>query len=445
MVWIRRLNLVVISLPGVGRNDIAPVSVIDYCMAVWRNGAIVVSERHRRLKWGRPIEHRPAGTNWENGGLPMHRRSLLAAAAVLALAGAAPAFAGDITIGTAGPLANAEALFGNTWQNGMQLAVDEVNAAGGIGGAKVKLVRQDDQGDPKQGTLIAQKFCDDEGIVAVIADFNSGVTIPSSDVYNRCGMPQVTNSSNPKVTAAGYDNLFRPIANDYMQGGAPATYALKTLGSKSAAVVHDKQAFGQGVADVFKADFEKGGGKITSYSGVTATDVDFSALITKLKTENPDVVYYGGTMPGVGLFLKQLREQGIKAHFFAADPAFLPDLITTAGPGSEGAIVSFQAPPYDASPKLVKFAADYKAAFKEEPGPYSAYGYNQAAIILEAMKRAGGTPGREAIVKELHKTKYDGLMGTVEFDATGELKEPSLYLYKVSGGQFVLEWPKSGS
>jgi branched-chain amino acid transport system substrate-binding protein len=359
--------------------------------------------------------------------------------------GAVPALA-DMKIGTAGPLSNAEALFGNTWQNGMQLAIDQANAAGGVNGQKVVLQRQDDQGDPKQGTLIAQKFCDDASIVAVIANFNSGVTIPSSDVYNRCGMPQVTNSSNPKVTAAGYDNLFRPIANDFMQGGAPATYALKTLGAKTAAVVHDKQAFGQGVADVFKGDFEKGGGSITSYSGVTATDVDFSALITKLKTENPDVVYYGGTMPGVGLFLKQLRDLGVKSTFFAADPAFLPDLITTAGPANaEGTIVSFQAPPYDASPKLTTFAGDYKKAFNEEPGPYSAYGYNQAAIIIAAMKGAGSDVSREGIVKGLRATKFDGLMGTVEFDDKGEMKEPSLYLYKVQAGKFVLEWPKSGS
>jgi branched-chain amino acid transport system substrate-binding protein len=370
---------------------------------------------------------------------------LMSAIAALVLLGSVPAFA-DMNIGTAGPLSNAEALFGKTWQNGMQLAINEANAAGGVSGQKVALVRQDDQGDPKQGTLIAQKFCDDASVLAVIANFNSGVTIPASDVYNRCGMPQVTNSSNPKVTAAGYQNLFRPIANDFMQGAAPATYALKTLGAKSAAIVHDKQAFGQGVADVFKADFEKGGGKVTSYSGVGATDVDFSALITKIKTENPDVVYYGGTMPAVGLFLKQLRELGLKSAFFAADPAFLPDLITTAGaPNAEGAIVSFQAPPYNSGPKLVKFAADYKKAFNEEPGPYSAYGYNEAAIILGAMKRAGGSPTRAAIVKELRATNYDGLLGNVAFDEKGELKEPSLFLYKVHNGKFVLEWPKPAS
>jgi branched-chain amino acid transport system substrate-binding protein len=373
----------------------------------------------------------------------MRKRLIVAVMSSVALFGASHAFA-EIKLGTAGPLTNAEALFGNTWQNGMQLAIDEVNAAGGINGEQLTLVREDDGGDPRQGTLLAQKFCDDDEVVAVVANFNSGVTIPSSDVYNRCGMPQVTNSSNPKVTEAGYQNLFRPIANDFMQGGAPATYALETLGAKTAAIVHDKQAFGEGVATVFRDTFEKGGGKVTSYSGVTATDVDFSAIITQLKTETPDVIYYGGTMPGVGLFLKQLRELGVKATFFAADPAFLPDLITTAGPANAaGAIVSFQAPPYDANPKLEKFREDYKKAFNEEPGPYSAYGYNEMSIILDAMKRAGSDVSRESIVRELRNTKFDGLMGTIEFDEKGELKEPSLYLYKVEGDGFVLEWPKS--
>src|SRR3954462_4140896 len=166
----------------------------------------------------------------------MKKRLLMSLLGGVALFGGSHAFA-DMKIGTAGPLSNAEALFGNTWQNGMQLAIDELNAAGGINGERLELVREDDQGDPKQGTLVAQKFCDDESILAVVANFNSGVTIPSSDVYHRCGMPQVTNSSNPKVTEAGYDNLFRPIANDFMQGGAPATYALESLGAKKAAIV----------------------------------------------------------------------------------------------------------------------------------------------------------------------------------------------------------------
>ena len=214
--------------------------------------------------------------------------AVIAALSIAALAG--PARAADVVIGAAGPTSNAEALFGTTWMNGMELAIRNANAAGGVNGQKITLRREDDGGDPKQGTLIAQKYCDSPDVVAVIADFNSGVTIPASDVYNRCNMPQVTNSSNPRVTQPGYKNLVRPIANDLMQGAAPARYALETLKAKTAAVVHDKQAFGQGVAEVFRQSFTKGGGKVANFSGVTATDVDFSALITSLRGEKPDVV-----------------------------------------------------------------------------------------------------------------------------------------------------------
>src|SRR5258708_6094181 len=147
----------------------------------------------------------------------MQSNLLMSAVAALALLGSVPALA-DMKVGTAGPLTNAEAMFGKTWQNGMQLAIDEANAAGGVNGQKVQLVRQDDQGDPKQGTLIAQKFCDDTSVLAVVANFNSGVTIPSSDTYNPCGMPQATNSSNPKLTAARYKTLFRPRPHDSLPG-----------------------------------------------------------------------------------------------------------------------------------------------------------------------------------------------------------------------------------
>ncbi len=364
------------------------------------------------------------------------RTLVMALAAALALgSGAARA---DIVIGTAGPTSNAEALFGTTWMNGMELAIREANAAGGVAGQKVVLQRQDDGGDPKQGTLLAQRFCDEPGVLAAIADFNSGVTIPASDVYHRCGMLQVTNSSNPRVTQAKYANLLRPIANDFMQGGAPATYALGTLKAKTAAVVHDRQAFGQGVAEVFRTNFTKGGGKITSFSGVTATDVDFTALLTSIKSENPDAVYFGGTMPGGALFLKQMRELGIKAAFFGGDPLFLKDFIQNSGQANaQGAVVSFQAPPYDSSDALKKFAATYKAAFNDEPGPYSAYGYMQAQVVLDTMKRAKSLT-RAAIVAEGGKTNLQTIIGLVSFTPEGELQRPILFLYSVKGDDFAL-------
>jgi branched-chain amino acid transport system substrate-binding protein len=360
-----------------------------------------------------------------------------AVALMAALAGAANA--ADIVIGSAGPLTNSEALFGNTWMNGMELAIRQTNEAGGVGGQKLAFQREDDGGDPKQGTLVAQKQCDDAAMLAVIANFNSGVTIPSSDVYHRCDMPQVTNSSNPKVTKAGYANLFRPIANDLSQGSAPADYALKTLGAKKAAIVHDKQAFGQGVAEVFQDTFKKGGGTVTSFSGVAQTDVDFSALLTSIKSENPDVIYFGGIMPAVGLFVKQARDLGITAKVFGADSAFTPDFIQGAGPeNAEGAIVSFQAPPYDSSPQLQEFAKAYKAAFKEDPGPYSAYGYMEAQVIINSMKAAGAPLTREAISAAIAKDDFDSVVGHVAFQPNGELTKPFIFLYTVKGGKFEL-------
>ena len=367
----------------------------------------------------------------------MRFKTLTSTAALLvALAGTAHA---DITIGSAGPLNNSEALFGTTWMNGMDLAVRQANAAGGVGGQMLKFQREDDGGDPKQGTLVAQKQCDDAGMLATIANFNSGVTIPSSDVYHRCGMPQVTNSSNPKVTKAGYANLFRPIANDLSQGAAPAEYALNTLGAKKAAVVHDKQAFGQGVAEVFQGDFKKGGGTVTSFSGVAQTDVDFSALLTTIKSEKPDVIYFGGIMPAIGLFVKQAREFGITAKVFGADSAFTPDFIQGAGAeNAEGAIVSFQAPPYDSSPQLQDFAKAYKTVFKEDPGPYSAYGYMEAQVVIDGLKAAGTKPTRETVAAAIAKSDFDSLVGHVAFDKSGELKQPFIFLYVVKAGKFEL-------
>jgi len=360
-------------------------------------------------------------------------------AATIAAVGLSSAAYADIVIGAAGPLTNAESIFGVTWMNGMELAIRQVNKTGGINGEKIVLQRDDDNADPKQGTLIAQKHCDNSAMLGVVANFNSGVTIPSSDVYHRCDMPQVTNASNPKVTKSGYKNLFRPIANDLSQGSAPANYAVNTLKAKAAAVVHDKQAFGQGVAEVFRDTFIKDGGKVTSFSGITQTDVDFSALLTSIKSENPDVIYFGGVMPAVGLFVKQAREFGIKATVFAADSAFAPDFVNVAGAESaEDTVVSFQAPPYDSSPDLQTFAKSYKEAFGEEPGPYSAYGFVETSIILEAMKKLPAPLTRKAISNEIAKTDLKTMVGTVTFKPDGELTNPFIFLYKVEAGKFAL-------
>jgi branched-chain amino acid transport system substrate-binding protein len=349
-----------------------------------------------------------------------------------------------IKIGFGGPLTGDQGYLGQTWMNGVQLAINESNAAGGVLGSKLELVPLDDQADPKQGTVVAQRFADDTSIMAVVAHFNSGVTIPAEPIYNKARLLEVTNSSNPQITTFGFDNLLRPIANDFMQGGLPAQYAIQTLGGKKAAAINDKQAFGQGVSDVFQSKFKELGGTITSVNGVNATDTDFSAVVTKIKNENPDVVHFGGLHVAGGLILKQMRAQGMKQQFFGADPLYEPDFPKVAGlDNATGAIVSFQVPPYDSSDQLKAFAANYKKTFNDNPGPYSGNGYIEGQIVVNAIK-AAGKADREAIVQAGHSVNFTSLYGPVAFDKTGELTQPAIFLYQVdSQGNFNLLYPKS--
>lgn len=352
-----------------------------------------------------------------------------------------PAAAQTIQIGWGGPLTGDQAFFGKTWLNGAQMAIDEANAKGGVLGKKLELVPLDDQADPKQATVVAQRHCDNAQVIAVIGHFNSGATLPAVPVYNKCRLLQVTNSSNPKITQMGYDTIFRNIANDNMQGGDPARYAFEKLKSKRSAILHDKQAFGQGVAEVFEKTLRAKGVTITSVNGVTHGDVDFTAVLTKIKAENPDVVYFGGTATDGGLIVKQMRQLGIKAAYMGPDGLYEKAFVEVATPSAaEGALVSFQAPPFDSTPDLKKWSADYKAKFKDEPGPYSPYGYDQGRIVADAIRRAGKLD-RDAVVKAARTTKLSSiLVKSIEFDEKGDVKTPAIFLYKVKDGKFVLEW-----
>ncbi len=365
-----------------------------------------------------------------------------AAPAAAATQVAQPTAGGNIKIGWGGPLTGDQAFFGKTWLNGAQLAINEVNAAGGLLGKKLEISPLDDQADPKQGTVVAQRFADDKSIVAVIAHFNSGVTIPAEPIYNKARLAEVTNSTNPKITQLGFDTIFRPIASDSMQGGTPADYVVNELKLKKAAVVHDKQAFGQGVSDVFAARFKELGGTVTSVNGITHGDTDFSAVVTKIKNENPDAIQFGGTQVDGGLLLKQIRAQGMKQPFFSDDGCYTPEFVQVAGKeAAEGAMVTFQVPPYDSNPTAKKFADDYKKTFNEDPGPYSGNGYIEAQVIVSSVK-AAGSADREAIVKAMRSVKLDTIYGPIEFDSVGEVKKPAVFLFQVTNGDFKLIWPK---
>ncbi|ODN71237.1 branched-chain amino acid ABC transporter substrate-binding protein [Methylobrevis pamukkalensis] len=368
------------------------------------------------------------------------KRSLLSLVGLAALVSTSltPVMAEEVTIGAEAPLSGPQALFGVTWHNGIKMYFDEVNAKGGVNGKTFVLEQLDDKADPREGTLVAQKLCDDDNVKAAIGPFNSGVAQASLSIYGECGMPQLVFGSNPALTTQGFTHLFRPVANDFAQGGLPAKYAFETLKATKAAVIHDKQVFGQGVATIFTRDFEGFGGTVVSSSAVNPTDVDFTALITQLKSQSPEVIYLGAVMPQLALFAKQMKEQGLEAKLIVPDGGYTPDLAAQAGKdAAQGVVVSFQVPPMDASEPLKAFAAAYKAKFGEDVGPYSVYGYVIGQIAVEAVAKAASTE-REDIIEALRTIKIDTAVGPIEFTETGDLKVAPVFLYAVDGDGFKL-------
>lgn len=368
--------------------------------------------------------------------------SLLASSALLMPVLSSAASAEEIAIGLAGPLSGPQAYFGTTWHNGFKLYWDKLNAAGGVNGTTVAYEQEDDKADPREGTLVAQKFCDDDEVLIGLVNFNSGVAQSTLPIYEECSLPAMTFGSNPSLTHQGYKMMVRPVANDLAGALLPAEYALKTLGAKTAVVVSDKQVFGQGISEIFSKNFADGGGKVLDTLAVAPTDVDFTAVLAQIKTKAPEVIYLGAVMPQLALFAKQMHEQGIKATLLVPDGAYTPDYITQAGEANvQGSLVAIQVPPMDASPDIAEFAKLYKEKYGGEAGPYSIYGYVQGQILEEVLKTTKGLT-REDINMALHNVKVKTAVGELEFDEIGELKVAPSFLYKVEGTKFVLAGQK---
>lgn len=360
------------------------------------------------------------------------------AGAVLSLA---PAMAEEITVGMVAPLSGPQAYFGSTWHNGFKLYVDKLNADGGVNGVTVKYNQQDDKADPREGTLVAQKLCDDDDVVLGLVNFNSGVAQSTLPIYEDCELPTLTFASNPTLMQQGYKFTVRPVANDLSNGLLPAEYAVKD-GAKTAIIVNDKQVFGQGISEIFGKNFEAGGGKVLGTLTVAPSDVDFTAVLAQIKTKSPDVVYVGAVMPQIALFAKQMHEQGVKTNLMVPDGGYTPDFISQAGEANvQGVMLSIQVPPMDATPEIAEFAKLYKEKFGQDPGPYSVYGYVHGQILEQILKDTKGL-SREELNEAMHAVKVKTVVGDLEFDDQGELKVAPSFLYKVEGKNFVLAGQK---
>jgi branched-chain amino acid transport system substrate-binding protein len=363
----------------------------------------------------------------------------LTAAVGLAFAGAA--YAQEVVrIAHVGPLSGPNAHMGKDNENGARMAVDELNAKGfTIGGKKVRfeLLGEDDASDPKQATAVATKLVDQK-VAAVIGHLNSGTTIPASKIYSDAGIPQVSPSAtNPKYTQQGFKTTFRVVANDAQLGAALGKYAVQKLGTTKIAVIDDRTAYGQGVAEEFAKGAKAAGGSIvaTQYTNDKATD--FNAILTSIKGKKPQVIFFGGMDAVGGPMLRQMKQLGIGAKFMGGDGICTGSLPGLAGDGlGEDQVICAEAGGVDASGK--KGMDDFRAAYKKKFGIdvvyNAAYAYDATMTVADAMDKAGSADPKKYL-PELAKISHKGVTGVIAFDAKGDIKDGSLTLYTYKGGQ----------
>jgi len=351
------------------------------------------------------------------------------------------AFAQDmvVKIGHVAPTSGGIAHLGKDNENGARMAIDELNAKGvTIGGKKAKfeLLAEDDASDPKQGTAVAQKLVDAK-VNGVIGHLNSGTTIPASKVYSDAGIPQISPSAtNPKYTRNGYKTTFRVVADDTQLGGTLGRYAVNTLKAKSIAVIDDRTAYGQGVAEEFEKAAKAAGGKITERQFTTDKATDFTAILTAVKAKKPDVIFYGGMDAVAGPMVRQMKQLGINAKFMGGDgicTAELPKL--AAGAIADNQVVCAEAGGVDGSKKagLDKFKSDYKQKFGSEVQIYAPYVYDALNVMVAAMVKAGSADPAKYLPVLAKTTNYHGVTGDISFDQKGDIKNGALTLYTYKG------------
>ncbi|HPU19505.1 MAG TPA: branched-chain amino acid ABC transporter substrate-binding protein [Alicycliphilus sp.] len=364
---------------------------------------------------------------------------LTVAAAIAAIAGVAAAQE-VVRIGHVAPISGAQAHYGKDNENGSRMAIEELNAQGvEIGGKKVKfeLLAEDDAADPKQGAAVAQKLCDSKA-AGVVGHLNSGTTIPASKVYNDCGIPHITGAAtNPNLTKPGYKTTFRIIANDNALGAGLASYAADTLKLKTVAVVDDRTAYGQGLANVFKRVAAEKGIKVVDEQFTTDKATDFMAILTAIKSKNPDAVFYGGMDPQAGPMLRQMEQLGMgNVKFFGGDGVCTTEIAKLAGGAKTlGNVVCAEGGSSLAKmPGGMAWKAKYDAKFPGQYQIYSPYTYDATMLMVDAMKRAGSSDPK-VYIPELLKSNYKGVTATIAFEPNGEIKNPAITLYVYKDGK----------
>jgi branched-chain amino acid transport system substrate-binding protein len=346
------------------------------------------------------------------------------AAAALFAAGSASA---EIKIGVAGPLTGPNAAFGAQLKNGAEQAAADMNAKGGINGQQIQLVFGDDASDPKQGVSVANKMAGD-GVKFVIGHFNSGVTMPASEVYQENGIYVITPSAtNPKITERGLWNVFRTCGRDDQQGAVAGKYILGAFKGKKVAIVHDKTTYGQGLADETKKAMNAGGMKEVLYEGINIGEKDFSALVSKIKAAGADLVYWGGLHTEGGLIVRQMRDQGVKAPLMGGDGITSDEFASIGGPGVEGTLMTF--PP---DPRKNPVAATVVKAFEAKginPEAYTLYSYAALQVIAASAADAKSLDTKKVAAATKSGKPFKTVVGDLAYDKKGDVTRLDYVMY----------------
>jgi branched-chain amino acid transport system substrate-binding protein len=337
-----------------------------------------------------------------------------------------------VRIGASAPLTGPQAHLGKDNENGTRMAIDDANAKGiMIGGRKAhfELISEDDQADPKTATIVAQKLVDDK-VNGVIGHLNSGTTIPAAKIYSDNGIPQISPSATAVTyTAQGFKTAFRVMANDAQQGHVLGEYAAKNLGAKRIAVIDDRTAYGQGLADQFIKSAEANGAKIVAHEYTNDKAMDFTAVLTAVKSKKPDLLFYGGMDAQGGPMAKQVKALALKLKFMTGDGGYTPEFIKLAGTAAEGAYASLPGVPLDNMPGGKAFADRFVAKY----GPiqlYAPYCYDAVNVMIAAMQKVGSADPAKYL-PALADITYDGVTAKIQFDEKGDLKGGAITMYQV--------------
>ncbi len=355
----------------------------------------------------------------------MQGKILAAALAAVLLSGVAHA---QIKMGVGGPITGSDAAFGAQLKNGVEQAVSDINSAGGVMGQKIELSVGDDAGDAKQGRSVANEFIG-EGVTFVVGHFNSSVTMPASDAYNEAGILEITPAStNPQITERGLPMLFRTCGRDDQQGAVAAAWLIAHDKDKKIAIVHDKSTYGKGLADETRKALTAAGVHDVLYEGLNKGEKDYSSIVSKIKSVDADIVFFGGLHTEGGLLVRQMRDQGVKAVLMGGDGIASQEFAAIAGPGVVGTLMTFPPDPRQ-RPEAFTVVKAFEAKHYN-PETYTLYCFAAVQAIKQAMEKAHSTDAA-VVAKTLHEDgPFKTVVGDLSFDAKGDVTRADYVVYE---------------